>query len=158
MESRLPPFYRFISTYQDYMNLRRDYGDGEPRSMVEMHILAIICAEPGITVGGVAHRWGCTKGAASQNVTKLEKKGLLVRTKLLNNAREVHVYPTEEGRKLAELHRAYDAKNEARYAELLLERCTMEELETFERVLEIYSDVVEKDVADYRAGHGWEAE
>lgn len=143
-------FYRFVSTYQDYMNVRRDYGNGELYSMVEMHILAIICAEPGITVGQVAHAWGCTKGAASQNITKLEKKGLLVRTKFLGNAKEVHVYPTKEGEQLAALHRKYDEINEARVGKALLEHCTMEELENFDRVMAVYSDVIEDDIKAQR--------
>lgn len=145
-----PAFYRFVSLYQDYMNQTRDYGDGVQHSMVEMHILAIICDEPGITVGQVAQQWGRTKGAASQNVTKLEKRGLLVRAKHLSNAREVHLYPTKEGQALAALHAAYDSRTEKRFADQLLARCTMEELEMFDRVLQVYSDVLEEYLASLR--------
>lgn len=139
-----PAFYRFVSLYQDYMNQTRDYGDGIQHSMVEMHILAIVCDEPGITVGRVAQQWGRTKGAASQNVTKLEKQGLLVRAKHLSNAREVHLYPTAEGRQLAAMHAAYDAQNEKDFAERLMARCTVEELKMFDRVLQVYSDILEQ--------------
>lgn len=142
----MPAFYRFISLYQDYMNQTRDYGDGQQHSMVEMHILSIICEEPGITVGQVAQQWGRTKGAASQNVTKLEKRGLIVRTRLLSNAREVHLYPTKQGQQTAALHREYDEQTEKSFGDRLLARCTMQELEIFNRVLEVYSDVLEEDM------------
>lgn len=139
-------FYRFVSTYQDYMNARRNYGNGALYSMVEMHILAIVCAKPGITVGQVAQAWGCTKGAASQNITKLEKKGLLMRTKLLGNAKEVHVFPTKEGEQAAALHNVFDKRNESRVEKSLLECCTMEELMAFNKVLGVYADIIEADI------------
>lgn len=141
-------FYRFVSAYQDYMNVRRDYGNGELYSMVEMHILAIVCTDPGITVGEVAHAWGCTKGAASQNITKLEKKGLLVRTKLLNNAKEVHIYPTKAGEGLTALHREYDRQHEESTGQRLLAKCTMDELETFNKVMRVYADVLKEDAEE----------
>lgn len=142
----MPAFYRFVSLYQGYMNMTRDYGDGVQHSMVEMHILAIICQEPGISVGQVAQQWGHTKGAASQNVTKLEKRGLIVRAKLPHNAREVHLYPTKQGQRLAQLHEEYDCRTETRIAKELLARCTMEELEQFDHMLDVYSDVLEKEL------------
>lgn len=146
----MTPFYRFVSLYQDYITQTRDYGDGVQRSMVEMHILAIVCGEPGITVGQVAQQWGRTKGAASQNVTKLEKQGLVVRAKHVGNAREVHLYPTKEGRQLAALHAVYDERNEKEFAERLMAKCTVSELQTFTRVIEVYSDILEEDLASAR--------
>lgn len=139
-------FYRFISLYQDYLGLHRDYGDGQQRSMVEMHVLAIICDEPGLTVGDVARAWGCTKGAASQNITKLEKKELLVRTKFLSNGREVHLYPTKLGQHVAELHKEYDKRTENAVGEKLMGSCTLEELVAFNKVLGAYCAVLEDEL------------
>lgn len=143
-------FYRFIILYQNYMTNSHDYGDGVPHSMVEMHILTLICDNPGITVGQVAESWGCTKGAASQNITKLEKKGLLVRTKLLNNAREVHIYPTEMGHKLSTSHKEYDRNVETSFSEKLLERCSIAELENFSKIMNLYSDIVEEEMREFK--------
>lgn len=151
MKSEHTPYlYRFASVYQEYMNFRRDYGSGAPYSMVEMHLLAIVCAQPGIMVGQLAYVWGCTKGAASQHITKLEKKGLVVRTKLLTNAREVHLYPTAEGQKLAELHQAYDNVHEELTGTWLLEQCTVSELEAFDKVMKVYSEILEEEMKGLR--------
>lgn len=139
-------FYRFISLYQDYLNQSRNYGDGRLYTMTEMHILTIVCSQPGITVGQVASQWGRTKGAASQNITKLEKRGLLVRTKLLNNAKQVHLYPTKEGQALASLHEQYDSEKEREFYLKLIKRCSMEELEEFDRIMSIYCDLLEEDM------------
>lgn len=140
-------FSRFIRLYQKSMSDLHDYGDGVPRSMVEMHILKIICEEPGITVGEVAERWGCTKGASSQNVTKLEKQELIVRTKVPHNGREVHLYPTETGARLNQYHSCYDSTEGMDILNQLLETCTMEELVVFDKVLKAYSDILEGKVS-----------
>lgn len=146
-KNEIPPFYRFVSIYQNYLNSTRDYGDGVQRGMIEVHILQIICRHPGITVGQVAMQWGRTKGSASQNATKLEKQGLIERARLAGNAKEVHLYPTEAGLAVNRLHEDYDKKNEGLFASRLLKECTMEELETFTRVLDIYSNLFEEDLA-----------
>lgn len=145
-----PHLYRFASVYQEYMNFRRDYGSGVPYSMVEMHLLAIVCTQPGIMVGALANAWGCTKGAASQHISKLEKKGLVVRTKLLTNAREVHIYPTAEGQRLSDLHRVYDEVHEDLTGKWLLEQCTVNELEAFDKVMKVYSEILEDEMKGLR--------
>lgn len=145
---KTPTFYRFVSTYQGYLSQTRDYGDGIQHNMIEMHILSIICENPGITVSQVAEEWGRTRGAASQNVSKLERQGLIVRTKLLNNAREVHLYPTKEGQYLAELHEKYDAEVEARFLDALMMKCSMEELRICDKVLEAYIEIMEKGFSE----------
>lgn len=139
-------FSRFISLYQKNMSILHDYGDGVPRSMAEMHILKIICEEPGITVGKVAEKWGCTKGASSQNVTKLEKQGFVVRKKAPNNGREIHLYATEQGKLLNDYHSYYDNKEGEDILNQLLRTCSMEELIIFDKVLEAYSDILETKV------------
>ncbi len=141
------PFYRFVSIYQNYLNSTRDYGDGVQRGMIEVHILQIICRHPGITVGQVAMQWGRTKGSASQNATKLEKQGLIERVRIAGNAKEVHLYPTAAGLDVNRLHEEYDRENESRFARRLLDQCSMEELEIFTRVLDIYSNLFEEDLA-----------
>ncbi len=145
---KTPEFYRFVSIYQGYMAESRDYGDGVMRTMSEAHILQIICCEPGITVGQVAQRWGKTKSAASMNITKLEKQGLVYRTKHEENAKEIHVYPTDAGMQVTELHEAYDQRTEEWFTKELLKRCSMEDLQTFDRVLSIYSDLMELDLEE----------
>lgn len=142
----MPSFYRFVSLYQWYMNSKRDYGDGVLHSMVEMHILDIICKNPGITVGLVAQSWGHTKGAASQNISRLEKYGLVDRRRSLNNKRVVNLYPTDSGLKLAKLHEEYDIKAEGRLTEELLKLCSYDDLKHFDKMLGIYSDVLETEL------------
>ena len=67
--------YKFVTTYSDYIKKPHDYGTGEIISMVEVHILTIIEENPGITVTEVALGWNRTKGAISQTISKLEKRG-----------------------------------------------------------------------------------
>ena len=99
-------------------------------------------------MGQVAQKWGKTKGAASLNITKLEKQGLVYRARHEDNARETHVYPTDAGQQVTKLHEAYDEKTEGWFKEELLKRCSMEELVVFDRVLGVYSDLMERDLVE----------
>ena len=139
-------FYRLINLYQEYMSIKRDYGDGTPRSMVEVHILQIICKNPGITVNGIAKLWHCTKGAASQNITKLTKKGLVERRKSDTDGRSVYLYATKSGMELNEMHENYDKYKIEIISDLLLEKCSMEELEEFYKIMVLYCDLLENQI------------
>jgi len=44
------------------------------------------------------------------------------------------------------MHAAYDAQNEKDFAERLMARCTVEELKMFDRVLQVYSDILEQNL------------
>ena len=69
--------YSFVTVYNSYINELRDYGTGLMINMVEVHTLTMIADNPGITVNELSKMWNRTKGAVSQNVAKLEKKGLI---------------------------------------------------------------------------------
>ena len=139
-------FYRLINLYQTYMSIKRDYGDGELHSMVEVHILQIICKNPGITVNGIAKLWHCTKGAASQNITKLTNKGLVERKKNEEDGRSVYLYATESGMELNKKHETYDESETKIFSDMLLEKCSMDELEEFYKIMVIYCDLLETKI------------
>lgn len=112
---------------------------GEPISTVEAHTLGIIERNPGINVSGLAAVWNRTKGAISQTVAKLERKGCVVRRKQLGNAKTVLLYPTKKGARLLRAHRLRDADMiSAVINGLLRSGCTREEIEAFFRVAEKY--------------------
>ena len=69
--------YVFAIFYERYINQLRDYGYGLLINMVEVHTLTMIADQPGITVNELSKQWRRTKGAVSQNVTKLSRKGLI---------------------------------------------------------------------------------
>lgn len=139
LSPRANELYQFVIHYYEYMNQPRDYdGSGEPISMVEIHILTIIADHPGITVSELSVKWGTTKGAISQNVKKLEKKELIFRNKENDNAKTVHIYPTEKGERLSTAHKSYDNADILQTQYELLKSCTVEEIDTFYKVVHEY--------------------
>lgn len=71
--------YESVMVEERYSAGRRDYGTGDLLTHAEVHALAEVGAEPGITVLALAARTCRTKGAMSQLLAKLEAKGLLER-------------------------------------------------------------------------------
>ena len=51
------------------------------------------------------------KGAISQTLAKLEKRGLILRKKKDGNARTVHLYVTDKGKELSEAHKNFDIEH-----------------------------------------------
>lgn len=136
--------YSFVTVYNSYINELRDYGTGLMINMVEVHTLTMIADTPGITVNELSKMWNRTKGAVSQNVAKLEKKGLIVRRRSDDDARLVHLYATEEGEALSTAHKHFDNIDIVQTQRDLLKDCTMEELNAFFKVLGIYYRLFEE--------------
>lgn len=130
--------YAFIMTYSKYIFEPRDYGTGEKLGMLAVHNLTQIDDQPGITANELAKYWNRTKGAISQNVNLLEKKGLIYRVKNKDNARLIHLYTTEKGAHLALMHKIYDNNDIMETQAALLRSCTIEEVDAFYKVLQAY--------------------
>lgn len=133
--------YRFVMLYNDYIHASHNYGTAEKISMVEVHILTIVEDNPGITMSELAAVWGRTASAVSQSVTKIEKKGLVVRKRSEQNGKNILLYPTPAGIELSTAHKKYDCRDIADTRRLLLEHSTPEELDTFYKVLGHYIDL-----------------
>ena len=96
--------YQFVMDMMDYMKRPHDYGTGVVLNMVEMHTLAMVADNPGITVGEVGKRWNRTMSAASRNVDRLQAKGYVEKRKEAGNEKTIHLYATELGQQLADMH------------------------------------------------------
>lgn len=82
----------------------------------EIHLILFIHKEEDTNATRMAGRLGITKGAVSQNLSRLEKKGILSKIKDPYNKNELTIEFTAFGKKVldhylsmtAELHRQYD--------------------------------------------------
>ena len=131
--------YLFAVMYERYFGQKKDYGNGILINMVEVHTLTMIADQPGITVNELAKQWKRTKGAVSQNVTKLDRKWLIRRERSDKDSRNVHLYVTEKGQELSDLHKRYDVVEDLKFQKELIEFCSEEELTTFYKVLGIFN-------------------
>ena len=143
LHSKSSSLYRFISLYNTFMNKPKDYGTGELINMVEIHILTEIEENPGTSVTELARIWNKTKGAISQTVTKLEKKGYITREKREGNDKNILLFATQEGIELSKAHKLYDSKDLIDTLNYLMKRCTLDEIEGFYKVLNEYIKLLE---------------
>ena len=89
-----------------------DFGIGMKLYPAEIHMVTTVDAmgAPGVTE--LAEEFGVTKGAISQQVSKLVKKGLLVKSKDPGNGTRVIVTTTELGRKASDNHLEFHRKHD----------------------------------------------
>lgn len=129
--------YGFVMDIMDYMKKPHNYGTGTILNMVEMHTLAMIAENPGMTVGEVAKCWNRTMSAASRNVDRLCVKEYVRKQKEDGNEKTVHLYATETGQQLADFHRELDSRETARFANYIQDKCSKEDLEQFQATMQL---------------------
>lgn len=139
LSPRADKLYRFVMLYANYLKEPRDYGTGQLVTMTEVHTLTLIEDNPGYTVSDLAKWWGCTKSAVSQTIKRLEARGLVYKVRDENNAKILHLYPTEEGVRLSTAHKHFDNTDITQTSSDLLRTCTAQEIDTFYKVIDAYS-------------------
>ena len=76
----------------------REYGTGVPLHGGEIHTIQAIGKSLGVNVTQLAEEMRVTKGAVSQMVSKLVRKGMVRKVRAQDNAKEVLLNLTELGR------------------------------------------------------------
>ena len=98
---------RFLRLVNKYNSLgRHPLSFGTPYNFFhsERHMLDIVGDNSGLNITEFAHAAGVTKGAISQVVSKLERKGALRRFKRAANDKEIRLELTQLGEKIYAHH------------------------------------------------------
>lgn len=143
LSQRADRLYRFVLLYSEYINGQHDYGQGNIFTMLEIHLLTYIQDHPGVTPTELAKIWRKTKGAISQTLTKLDSMGYLKKEKKNENMKSIHLYVTEEGGRISNMHKAYDVADIVQTLQDLQRTCTAEEIDAFYKVLDSYTQLLE---------------
>lgn len=139
-QSRL--LYNFASLMTTYTNHKNCSKLAPTLTMTEVHLLVDIMEQPGISVSELGRLNSKTRGAISQMVKKLEQSGMITKTVNEQHARILDLHLTPLGLKLAKEHAAYDVKALTLNLNHLLDRCSMEEVNHFYKVLQCYNDIL----------------
>ena len=142
LNDRIQLVCQFTMLYNHYLASEHDCGSNIKITLAEARTLGCIDENPGITVTSLARYWDKTKGALSQTVSRLEKKGLVRRHKTEWNAKNVLLYTTEEGRRLSQEQKMNETLDHAKIMKDLQKLCTNEEIETFYKVLGEYNKLL----------------
>lgn len=97
--------YAVIALLSRQAGKKQDYGLAYPLYTSEIHTIHLIGKYNGISPLKLSEELNITKGAVSQTLTKLEKKGMIKRVKTGESVNRVLVYLTEEGQQVYEQHR-----------------------------------------------------
>ncbi len=100
-------FIRVLNKFYELEKARFDFGTEQLLSPSEIHTVVAIGKNKDINVTGLSKQQGITKGAVSQMLSKLEKKGLVQREKKGDSAREVVVSLTDKGQQAFEGHERF---------------------------------------------------
>lgn len=145
LNNRHNNIYQFVMLYYNYIISKHDYGTGDLISMIEAHTITYIEENPGTTVSELATYWRKTKGAISQTVSKLIEKGFVRREQAAYSGKTFLLYVTDEGMKLSKAHKLYDTIDIAKTLDQLLEKCSVDEVESFFKVIKAYTALIEND-------------
>lgn len=106
-------FLRVITNLSQINKKIRNYGTDEPLHEAEIHMIKSIKDNEGIHVTGLAEMLGITKGAVSQMIKKLERKGMIIKDTDPKNLSRLVLRLTQKGNTAylyhEELHREFDA-------------------------------------------------
>jgi DNA-binding MarR family transcriptional regulator len=98
-------FIRMVNKYNSLEKVPARHGTRHNLYHSERHMLDKIGDNTGMNVTEFAAAAGVTKGAISQLVTKLEKKGIVRRYKKSTNDKEVFLELTKSGRQVYKRHK-----------------------------------------------------
>ena len=128
-------FNRIFMKY-DYMEKKPvEIEAGEKLYASEIHTIEAVGKDNGHTVTGLSEYFMITKGAVSQIISKLYKKGYIEKTTLKGNEKEIILKLTEKGWKAFDYH---EKLGESVMSEILQIKSKYSESEagTFMRILE----------------------
>lgn len=85
----------------------------------EIHLIAVINTGTEGNATELAAQLGVTKGAVSQTLTRLEKKGVLIKTKDPYHKNELTISLTEQGQQALTAYQKWQANLQAHYGQYI---------------------------------------
>ncbi len=96
-----------VEQFNKYDKQSRTFGTDHELFVAEIHLIAFIGNSENCCISDIAKSMQVTKGAVSQMVKKLEKKGYLIKLVDSENKTRVLVHLTQKGRNAFEGHLRY---------------------------------------------------
>ena len=137
---------KFVALQNEYFDLPHEHGGNMSLTVVELHTLKTIENNPGITVTEMAQQGMRTKGAISQIVKKLEKRGYLFRKRCPVDGKRVLLHVNEEGERISMIYKKSSTDDIRIVIDKLLKKCEPKEIDAFFSVMTAYIEVLEKEL------------
>lgn len=140
--SEMEKLYQFVITYYDYMYTKRDYGNGTPMTMLEIHVLTDINDNPGITITELSNKWKRTTSAISQIIKMCYSLDLVERIRNKDDGKINNLFITDKGAEIVLKHKHYDNIDTIKVLKKLNETHSQEEILSFFAVLDTYKKIL----------------
>ncbi|MDD1723721.1 MAG: MarR family winged helix-turn-helix transcriptional regulator, partial [Methanospirillum sp.] len=136
---------RLVNKLHESEKLPRNFGIDSPLYPSEIHTIQAIGDYPDSNVRTVARNLGITPGAASQQISRLAKRGLIRKVRGKKNEKEVHLELTDPGRIVYDTH---DIVHEKVYARIVsrIGLISDEEAAFLNRVLDAVESVYDERI------------
>ena len=129
--------FRAFNEMNERAKQPREYKTGQLLFQSEIHTVSAICNHHRVNATELAQILGITKGAITQVVSKLIKKGLVEKYNRPGNKKEVYFSPTEAGRLASGAHCQYHEKMHG-HVMGYLDGLDEEKLEIIEQYFDIF--------------------
>ena len=138
-------FMRITNKINELHNCHINFNGSLQLSIGEIHLIECIGKHQGANVTEISNILGNTRGAVSQMAKKLEKKGLIVKTKKGDNNKEIILQLSKEGKKIFLEH---EKLHDSLYKEILssLNNQSLESIEFIKDTL----NIIEKHTKNYK--------
>jgi DNA-binding MarR family transcriptional regulator len=141
-EKLIHSFKRLMHVLSTGRNVSFEYG-GTNLFRSEVHILEMIEKRNGITASEIGELMGVTKGAVSQVIAKLGKKGLIERFPRAGNTKMQEIFLTEKALAVLADHDKHEGKL-IREVMAELKGCGSGEIERFAGIVNAVADFSRK--------------
>ena len=138
----LREFGRAMAKYSVIDRKAFDFGIGMELFPAEIHMLMAVEARNGAGVTELAEEFSITKGAVSQLVGKLVKKGLLVKESDPEHGARVVIRVTELGHTASKNHLAFHKEHDKAFLEYMsqLDEASYEVIRTMGKQMNLWMD------------------
>jgi DNA-binding MarR family transcriptional regulator len=126
-----------------------DIGHGVLLYPSEFHLIETVGKNPAENLTSIASYLGVTKGAISQMVKKVEKKGLIKKVRVPGNKKDIVLELTDFGKEAFEWHKSLHESMETGIRKEL-ERMSDTEIEVFLRVYGHLEGMLDRCMERYR--------
>lgn len=127
-------FIRITKKFNELEKMSIDVGNGEKLYPSEFHVIVAIGSDYEKTVTELSKKFEITKGAVSQVVNKLHKKGFVNKERNEDYGKEIILSLTEEGQNAFEVQEYFHKKMENEFIKHL-ETVTPEQMDSFLLIL-----------------------
>lgn len=148
-------FIRIVNKYNALEKYPARFGTKHDLYHSERHMIDKIGGHPGTNVTEFAKAAGVTKGAVSQIIKKLEKKGIIRRLRKIGNDKEILIELTRTGREVYQQHQKINEESALALLEELDKHSDdkIDFLISMFRWIEVYLDVSRRQMEGH-AGRG----